>query len=80
MTSNISTTGHPGQPRSLPDLAQHVQAAVAVVDRQGVLVDFNAHYCRLHGYDRHELLGRHFTAVSPKRLHAPLQRLHETFF
>lgn len=60
--------------------AQHMQAGVAVTDREGLYVDINQHYCDLHGYAREDLLGRHFTEVSPPHYHEPLRRLHDTLF
>ncbi|MGC2854442.1 ATP-binding protein [Novispirillum sp. DQ9] len=71
---------------SLPDggllaaATRHMQAGVAVTDRQGLYVDINQHYCDLRGYSRDELLGKHFTEVTPPQFREPLRRLHDTFF
>lgn len=60
--------------------AHHMQAGVAVTDREGLYVDFNQHFCDLHGYAREDLIGRHFTEASPEHFREPLRRLHDTFF
>lgn len=60
--------------------AQHMQAGVAITDRGGLYVDLNQHYCDLRGYDRQDLLGRHFTEATPPQFREPMRRLHDTFF
>ncbi|MBF0335216.1 MAG: PAS domain S-box protein [Alphaproteobacteria bacterium] len=42
-----------------------VPAGVCVTDRRGLFVDANPQYCRLCGYERHELIGRHYSIVTP---------------
>ncbi len=43
---------------------ENAAVAVAVVDPDGYLVDTNGTNCRFLGYDRSELIGMHFTALT----------------
>ena len=38
-------------------------ALIAMIDRQGRFVDANEPFCRLSGFDREELVGRHYTSL-----------------
>lgn len=67
---------------SLATLAGHMQAGVAAIDRKGLFIDINEAYTRLHGAvaPPTALRGQHFTSLTPERLRAPMQRLHDALF
>ena len=53
---------------------------VTIVDEEGWFVDVNPAYCRMLGYAREELVGRHFTLALPPDAHSVARRAHTVFF
>lgn len=49
-------------------------AAICILDRGGVVVDPSPDYCRLVGYARSELVGRHWSSTVPEEKLAQAQR------
>jgi PAS domain S-box-containing protein len=43
-----------------------LEVGILVVDSEGFFVDMNESYCRMIGYDRRELIGKHFITVVPE--------------
>ncbi|WP_207514064.1 sensor histidine kinase [Longitalea luteola] len=44
-----------------------LDVGVLVVDSDGFFIDMNETYCRMIGYERQELIGRHFLSVVPEQ-------------
>lgn len=52
---------------------------VCITNQHGYFEYVNRNYCRLYGYEPHDLLGKHFTTVVPEEGRARLTDLHDTF-
>ena len=63
-----------------PGIMDAVPMGVCVTDREGLFVEVNAEYCRIHGYFREELIGKHFTLVVPEGSREQASGMHDAFF
>lgn len=58
---------------------QVANIGVCVTDEKGFFQMVNEVYCKLYGYNREELIGKHFTIVIPEENHDNAIRAHEAF-
>ena len=58
---------------------EHTDVGICITDAGGLFVQVNPAYCRLYGYEAHELIGHPFTIVVPPEQHEALQKLHDDF-
>ncbi|EON75830.1 Chemotaxis protein methyltransferase CheR [Lunatimonas lonarensis] len=56
-----------------------VSLGICVTDESGILLNANDAYCELYGYEKHELVGEHFTKVVPVSQKEQLSLLHDQF-
>lgn len=52
---------------------------ISITDEDGIFVDANQTYCDIYGYDKGEIIGRHFTMMIPSRMRDEMQQLHDGF-
>jgi len=64
---------------NLKNILDHTPLGVCVTDEMGHFEQANDAYCKLYGYSRQELLGRHFTMVVPPEQRAFMSDLHDRF-
>lgn len=57
-----------------------VSLGICITDRHGKFVEVNQEYCRIYGYAREELIGKHFTLVVDPKYHDYINKLHDDFF
>ncbi|MGE4295986.1 MAG: PAS domain S-box protein [Campylobacterales bacterium] len=55
------------------------EVGICITDRHHRYVKVNPAYCRIYGYEAHELIGQSFTLVVPPPMHGVLQKLHDDF-
>lgn len=62
-------------------LFDYANDGIAVLDRNGIMVNVNHRFCELHGFDREALLGSHFRLLevenSPGEIDSRLKRILE---
>jgi len=51
-----------------------------ITDKGGNFVEVNRAYCKIYGYSREELIGKHFSMVVPIENRQAANQLHEDFF
>jgi len=51
-----------------------------ITDINGMFVEINHAYCKIYGYKREELIGKHFSMVVPPENRQAAQQLHDVFF
>lgn len=56
-----------------------VPFGICITDSKGYFVDFNDKYCKIYGYKRNELLGKHFTIVVKPNQRKEARKLHDDF-
>ena len=64
---------------NVKNILAHTPLGVCVTDAEGLFEQVNEAYCRLYGYAREELIGRHFTMVVPEEHRKFLSDLHDDF-
>lgn len=64
---------------NLKSILDRTPLGVCVTDDKGFYEQVNDAYCKLYGYAREELLGKHFTLVVPLAYRADLSALHDAF-
>ncbi|MCU0322603.1 MAG: PAS domain S-box protein, partial [Chitinophagaceae bacterium] len=52
---------------------------VCVTDAFGYFVDFNQEYTKIYGYNREELVGKHFSIVVPDHFKRQASKMHDDF-
>lgn len=52
---------------------------ICITDEKGNYVDANQAYCKIYGYKREELIGKHFSLVVPPEQHQNAKHLHNDF-
>ena len=51
-----------------------------ITDKKGLFVEVNNAYCKIYGYTREELIGKHFSMVVPLQNRQAAKKLHDDFF
>jgi PAS domain S-box-containing protein/diguanylate cyclase (GGDEF)-like protein len=51
-----------------------------ITDKNGLFVEVNNAYCKIYGYKREELIGKHFSMVVPIDNRQTASKLHDDFF
>ena len=51
-----------------------------ITDKNGIFVEVNNAYCKIYGYSKEELIGKHFTIIVPSENHQTAIQLHDDFF
>ena len=51
-----------------------------ITDKHGLFVEVSNAYCKLYGYAREELIGKHFSMVVPPQNRQAAKKLHDDFF
>ncbi|MCS6989636.1 MAG: PAS domain S-box protein [Chloroherpetonaceae bacterium] len=69
----------PTEERFRAAVFENAGMAICVTDENGYFVDFNEAYLKLYGYEREEMLGKHFTMVVPEHYRAEAARIHDAF-
>lgn len=65
--------------RELDATLQTVDVGICVTDEKGVFTQVNNAYCKIYGYAREELIGRHFTIVVPAAFQEKACEMHDDF-
>ena len=55
------------------------EVGICITNQQMEFVAVNDEYCRLYGYERHELIGNKFTMIVPEEYKEQMQHLHDKF-
>lgn len=63
----------------LEDIMDNVPIGICITNKFGHFEYVNPAYCRLYGYNRTELIGKHFSIVVPEENRAELNKLHDDF-
>ncbi len=58
---------------------ESAKVGFCITDEQGNFVSVNTSYCKIYGYEREELIGKHFTIVLPEPLRQKAVQLHDAF-
>lgn len=64
---------------SMQNIMDHTPLGICVTDRNGYFESVNNAYLNLYGYDKSELLGRHFTIMVPDDQKKRLSEMHDQF-
>jgi diguanylate cyclase (GGDEF)-like protein/PAS domain S-box-containing protein len=64
---------------NLKNILDHTPLGVCVTDEMGHFEQANDAYCKLYGYSRQELLGKHFTMIVPPEERVFMSDLHNRF-
>ena len=63
----------------LKKIIESTPLGICITNKEGIYEYVNPNYCRLYGYEKEEILGRHFTTVVPESKREELIKLHEDF-
>ena len=66
-------------PADFKSIIENTELCICVTDAKGYFVAVNNNYCRVYGYGRHELVGKHFSIVVPGANVEELKVLHDKF-
>jgi PAS domain S-box-containing protein len=66
-------------PADFKSIIEKTELCICVTDAKGYFVAVNNNYCRVYGYSRHELVGKHFSIVVPGANVEELKKLHDKF-
>lgn len=66
-------------PEKLSQILEDTSLGICVTDAHGFFVAVNENYCRIYGYNRTELIGKHFSIVVPDAKVDDLKLLHDQF-
>lgn len=66
-------------PSSLEAVLEGMRCGLCVTNQAGQFVYVNTAYCRLYGYPREALIGRHFSLVLPEDARASARAMHDAF-
>jgi len=55
------------------------EVGICITNQQMEFVAVNNEYCRLYGYEKHELIGNKFTMIVPEEYQEQMQHLHDKF-
>lgn len=50
-------------PEKYKTILEESELAICITDEEGTFLDVNSNYCKLYGYSKEELIGKHFTLV-----------------
>ncbi len=67
------------KPLEFKSIIESTTLCICVTDAKGFFVAVNDNYCRVYGYSRYELVGKHFSIVVPGANVAELKMLHDKF-
>jgi PAS domain S-box-containing protein len=67
------------KPLDFKSIIETTDLCICVTDAKGFFVAVNDNYCRVYKYERHELIGKHFSIVVPGANVEELKRLHDKF-
>ena len=65
--------------RRLRDIIESTPVGICITNRDHIYEYVNPTYCRLYGYEPHELTGQSFTIVVPEAYREQLTQLHDEF-
>lgn len=65
--------------RLLHSIFDAAVTGICITDHEGIFVDLNKEYSSIYGYERDELIGKHFTVVVPDHYKKILSELHDNF-
>lgn len=65
--------------KELDAILQTVCVGICVTDQNGKFVQVNEAYCKIYGYKKEELIGKHFTIVVPEEDRERARKLHDEF-
>lgn len=52
---------------------------ISITDEKGMLYDVNSEYCKIYGYERDEMIGKHFTFALPEEIRESFSKMHDSF-
>ncbi|MFN3427094.1 MAG: PAS domain S-box protein [Candidatus Thermochlorobacter sp.] len=58
---------------------ESAKVGFCITDERGNFVSVNASYCKIYGYEREELIGKHFTMLLPESIRQKAAQLHDEF-
>jgi PAS domain S-box-containing protein len=67
------------KPLEFKSTIEKTDLCICVTDAKGYFVAVNNNYCRVYGYSRYELVGKHFSIVVPGANVDELKKLHDKF-
>ena len=67
------------KPLEFKSIIENTNLCICITDAKGYFVAVNDNYCRVYGYSRYELVGKHFSIVVPGANVEELKRLHDKF-
>jgi PAS domain S-box-containing protein len=67
------------KPLEFKSIIEKTDLCICVTDAKGYFVAVNNNYCRVYGYSRYELVGKHFSIVVPGANVEELKKLHDKF-
>ncbi len=67
------------KPLDFKSVIEKTDLCICITDAKGYFVAVNNNYCRVYGYSRHELVGKHFSIVVPGANVEELKKLHDKF-
>jgi PAS domain S-box-containing protein len=65
--------------KEMEAILETVSVGICVTNHTGHFVQVNEAYCKIYGYDRSELLGRHFSMVVPESFRKEAAKMHDEF-
>jgi len=67
------------RPAEFKSIIENTALCICITDARGFFVAVNDNYCRVYGYNRDELVGKHFSIVVPDANVEELKKLHDKF-
>jgi len=65
--------------RLLHSIFDAAVTGICITDHEGIFVDVNQEYCNIYGYEKEELIGKHFSMVVPEQFKMQLSELNDKF-
>jgi PAS domain S-box-containing protein len=66
-------------PENVQQIIETTDLGICITDENGIFAAVNEKYTIIYGYQRQELIGKHFSIVVPDEKQAQLKSLHDKF-